>query len=231
MVSKGSKASDSSLSSNERLGCCYKIKDIFAILRRETHIRSRTSLVYIFIAKESNSSCFCTTAVCRFFHAPFICMQQLRKPVASAVWLWSGRAGWLWHRLHHQRFVFSIFVEYRIYRDEALAFVVCWWRWRCWRWRWRWRYSPLCSALVRSLLLRLFGHSPAAAATLFDRLFFAWEITENQLKLVVTSKNRQTDRFVGKIREFFDTVFNTYSPLQVRGCVVPPVCLYVCVES
>lgn len=38
---------------------------------------------------------------------------------------------------------------------------------------------------------------------------------DKQLKLVVTSKNRQTDRFVGKIREFFDTVFDAYSPAQV----------------
>lgn len=49
-----------------------------------------------------------------------------------------------------------------------------------------------------------------------DRFFLFRKSTENQLKLVVTSKNRQTDRFVGKIREFFDIVFNTYSPLQVK---------------
>ena len=38
---------------------------------------------------------------------------------------------------------------------------------------------------------------------------------ENQLTLVVTSKHRQTDRFVGKIRQFFDEIFNAYSPAQV----------------
>lgn len=37
---------------------------------------------------------------------------------------------------------------------------------------------------------------------------------DTQLKLVVTSKNRQTDRFVGKIREFFDAVFDICSPAQ-----------------
>lgn len=52
-------------------------------------------------------------------------------------------------------------------------------------------------------------------ATLHGRFSLFRKSTENQLKLVVTSKNRQTDRFVGKIREFFDIVFNTYSPLQV----------------
>lgn len=36
-----------------------------------------------------------------------------------------------------------------------------------------------------------------------------------QIKLVVTSKNRQTDRYVGKIREFLDTVFEAISPAKV----------------
>lgn len=47
---------------------------------------------------------------------------------------------------------------------------------------------------------------------------------ENQLTLVVTSKHRQTDRFVGKIRQFFDQIFDAYSPAQVCGCIFTRVC-------
>ncbi|CBN76625.1 Carnitine O-acyltransferase [Ectocarpus siliculosus] len=63
--------------------------------------------------------------------------------------------------------------------------------------------------------LRLFGFGPVVR----DGFGVGYIIKENQLKLVVTSKNRQTDRFVGKIREFFDTVFHAYSPSQIQGRV------------
>ncbi|CAM9543692.1 unnamed protein product, partial [Scytosiphon promiscuus] len=60
--------------------------------------------------------------------------------------------------------------------------------------------------------LRLFGFGPVVR----DGFGVGYIIKENELKLVVTSKNRQTDRFVGKIREFFDTVHDAYNPIQVQ---------------
>ncbi|CAM9245052.1 unnamed protein product [Ascophyllum nodosum] len=44
-------------------------------------------------------------------------------------------------------------------------------------------------------------------------------LPENQLQLVATSKSRQTDRFVGKIKQFLDYVYETYIPDKIYSRV------------
>lgn len=179
------------------------------------------TITYLVQFSLQNKTAHCVTPP-RSLHAP--CIQQLRKPIASAVRLWARRAGRLRHRLHHQRFV-----QYRKRKTRD--------------------FSILTAALVGPLRYCFVGGADGVgggclvlaalvscvqslahpAADPSRPLVLLRKKIENQLKLVVTSKNRQTDRFVGKIREFFDNVFNTYSPMQVRGLIVcrPVSCTFV----